>query len=54
MALTAAQVRRLLNLRGKLCPGIPDTVPDETELRLQLDRLLARGGRLGDPGRHSG
>ena len=34
--------------------SIPDTVPDETELRLQLDRLLARGGRLGDPGRHSG
>ncbi len=41
VALTAAQVNRILSLRGRLVPGIPDTVPDETELRLRIDRVLA-------------
>ena len=54
MALSAAQIQRILGLRGRLHPDIPDHVPTPTELRLQLDRVLARGGRLGDPGRHSG
>jgi hypothetical protein len=54
VALSAAQVQRILGLRGRLHPDIPDHVPTPTELRLQLDRVLARGGRLGDPGRHSG
>ncbi len=40
MALTAAQVNRILALRGELFPGIPDKVPDPTELRLALDRVL--------------
>ena len=54
MALTAAQLDRLLALRGKLRPGISAKVPTPTERRLHLERVLARGGRSGDPGRHSG
>jgi hypothetical protein len=54
MTLTAAQVQRILSFRGQLRRGIPAEVPTPTERRLQLDRVLARGGRLGDPGRHSG
>jgi hypothetical protein len=48
MALTAAEVNRILGLRGKLRPGVPDKVPTPTELRLELDRVFARriGGRL--------
>jgi hypothetical protein len=46
VALTAAEVQRILSLRGQLRPGIPDKVPSPTELRLALDKLLARGGRL--------
>jgi hypothetical protein len=54
VALRAEQVQRLLGLRGRLHPGVPDNVPTTTELRFQFDRVLAHGGRLGDPGRHSG
>ena len=51
---TAAQVDRLLALRGKLRPGIPAKVPSPSERRLRLDRLLVGGARFGDPGSHSG
>jgi hypothetical protein len=54
VALSAAQVQRILGLRGRLHPMSPDHVPTPTVLHLQLDRVLARDGRLGDPGRHSG
>ncbi len=40
VALTAAEANRILGFRGKLVPGIPDKVPDPTEQRLQLDRVL--------------
>jgi hypothetical protein len=46
-AVTAAQVQRILSLRGKLRTNVPDEPPDPTELRLRLDLVLARGGRLG-------
>jgi hypothetical protein len=47
MALTAAEVNRILGLRGRLIPGVPDEPPKPTELRLQLDRVLARRDRMG-------
>ena len=43
MTLTAAQVNRILSLRGKLRPGIPDKMPTPTEQRLQIDRRLLMG-----------
>lgn len=33
-------MNRILALRGKLRPGVPDKAPDRTELRLRLDRVL--------------
>jgi hypothetical protein len=48
VALTAERVAQLLDLRGRLSTGIPIRFPTPTERRLQLDRVLARGGRLGD------
>jgi hypothetical protein len=55
VALTAAEVNRILSLRGKLRPGVPDKAPDPTEQRLHLDRLLARwnGHRLDSRDRRS-
>ena len=33
VALTAAQMQRILSLRGKLRTNVPDEPPDPTELR---------------------
>ena len=54
MALTSAQVNRILSLRVELRPGIPATVSTATGRWLYVDLVLARWRRLGDPGRHSG
>ena len=35
--------------RSLLRPGVPDMAPDPTKLRFRLDKVLVRGGRLGDP-----
>jgi hypothetical protein len=40
VALTTAQVNRILSLRGKLRSGVPDEAPDPTALRIRLDRVL--------------
>ena len=51
--LSAERVRQLLAVRdaiatGRVKLGVPDPLPDETEVRLALDRIFARmrGGRL--------
>jgi hypothetical protein len=44
----------MLELRGRLHPDVPDHVPKPSVLHFRLDRVLARDGWFGDPGRHSG
>jgi hypothetical protein len=51
--MTAERVRQLLAYRdaiaaGRVKTGVSDPLPDPTEIRLQLDRVLAgmKGGRL--------
>jgi hypothetical protein len=40
VALTAAQVGRILGFKGKLRPGVPKELPDPTEQRLEIDAII--------------
>jgi hypothetical protein len=49
VALTAERVNQLLSYVGKIKPSPrPVVLPDQTKVRLELDRIFARlrGGRL--------